>query len=657
MFNNKPLAALVALACSPLALAATPVTQLDEVVVTASRSPDKVSDLPVNVSVITAADIANSTARTVQDLLSTLAGVHVFNNTGSADSAMVDLRGFGMTGISNTLILIDGVKQNTNDLLAPNLGVVPLSEIERIEVVRGSGAVAYGGGATGGVINIITRGGFKAANGVQATLTAGSYNLKKLDLSGHLSGQQVALDAFVKSLSSDNYRANSAERNDSAGLTATVRHQGGDVRLYARSSNQDLRMPGARSVNPATGVDEFGNDPRGTSKPNDYMDIKTDAFGVQARQSLGEGMLSLDVATRAKQSQSEASGWLERRDLDEQSASLRYEQELGRHRLVFGVDTLQSDMDVNNGSPATLSTRIRQRHVGGFADVLLRPQAGTSISIGGRTQRIEDSAVDFTGFANSYQTNKELHAWQLGARQALTGQLEAYAKVGRSFRLANADEQAYVSSPLLPQTSQDKEIGLDWKQGGQVLRAAWFRYDLTNEIHFNKLVGFFGSNVNLAPTRRQGLELEGRSQLTANLELNGNLTWQQATFRQGTAGGVELAGNEVPMVPQQLATLGLSWLPQEASRIGLQLQYVGKQRLDNDQANQFDKQLDAYTVLNAKFSHRYSKQLSVALDVNNLFDRHYATYGIRSGATGSSGSYNLYPAAGRNVQASLTINY
>lgn len=657
MFNNKPLAALVALACSPLALAATPVTQLDEVVVTASRSPDKVSDLPVNVSVITAADIANSTARTVQDLLSTLAGVHVFNNTGSADSAMVDLRGFGIAGFSNTLILIDGVKQNTNDLSAPNLGVVPLSEIERIEVVRGSGAVAYGGGATGGVVNIITRSGFKAANGVQATLTAGSYNLKKLDLSGHLNGQQVALDAFVKSLSSDNYRANSAERNDSAGLTATVRHQGGDVRLYARSSNQDLRMPGARSVNPATGVDEFGNDPRGTSKPNDYMDIKTDAFGVQARQSLGEGMLSLDVATRAKQSQSESSGWLEQRDLDEQSASLRYEQELGRHRLVFGVDTLQSDMDVNNGSPATLSTRIRQRHVGGFADVLLRPQAGTAISIGGRTQRIEDSAADFTGFANSYRTNKELHAWQLGARQALTGQLEAYAKVGRSFRLANADEQAYVSSPLLPQTSQDKEIGLDWKQGGQALRAAWFRYDLTNEIHFNKLVGFFGSNVNLAPTRRQGLELEGRSQLAANLELSGNLTWQQATFRQGAAGGVELAGNEVPMVPQQLATLGLSWLPQEASRIGLQLHYVGKQRLDNDQANQFDKQLDAYTVLNAKFSHRYSKQLSVALDVNNLFDRRYATYGIRSGSTGSTGKYDLYPAAGRNVQASLTINY
>jgi len=639
MFNNNPLAALVALACSQAALAATPVTQLDEVVVTASRSPDKVSDLPVNVSVITAADIANSTARTVQDLLSTLAGVHVFNNTGSADSAMVDLRGFGITGFSNTLILIDGVKQNTNDLSAPNLGVVPLSEIERIEVVRGSGAVAYGGGTTGGVINIITRSGFKAANGVQATLTAGSYNLKKLDLSGHLSGQQVALDGYIKSMTTDNYRANNAERNDSAGLTATVRHQGGDVRLYARSSNQDLRMPGSRSNA------EFANDPRGTNTPNDYMEVKTDTLGVQARQSAGEGVLFFDMATRDKKQSGLSWGTVDKRDLDEQSASLRYEQELGNHRVVIGLDALDSDMNVNG----YFKKRIEQHHLGGFVDLLLRPLEQTSINLGVRNQRAEDKA---TG-DGSYQSNKELRAWNLGLRQTLSAQLDGYVKVGRSFRLANADEQGYTVNNvlLLPQTSQDKEIGLDWKQGGQALRAAWFRYDLENEIGYNPLAAG-GRNVNLEPTRRQGIELEGRSRLAANLELNGNLTWQQATFRSGAG----LAGNDVPMVPQKLATLGLSWLPQEASRIGLQLQHVGKQRLDNDQTNQFGEQLAAYTVLNAKFSHRYSKQLSVALDVNNLLNKRYATYGITDEWT-SPTAYNRYPAAGRNVQASLTINY
>ncbi|KAG1605746.1 hypothetical protein G6F46_013508 [Rhizopus delemar] len=53
--------------------------------------------------------------------------------------------------------MIDGVKQNTNDLSAPGLGVVPLDQVERVEIVRGSGSVQYGGGTTGGVVNIITK--------------------------------------------------------------------------------------------------------------------------------------------------------------------------------------------------------------------------------------------------------------------------------------------------------------------------------------------------------------------------------------------------------------------------------------------------------------------------------------------------------------------
>ena len=146
------------LLCSAPALAAaqqTPApTELSPVIVTAQRVPSDAATLPVAVSVITAEDIAASSARTMQDLLSTQAGIHLLNTSSSTDNAIVDLRGFGMTGASNTLILVDGVKQNTNDLSAPNLGVVPLDQVERIEIARGS--VQYGGG-TGGVINIITR--------------------------------------------------------------------------------------------------------------------------------------------------------------------------------------------------------------------------------------------------------------------------------------------------------------------------------------------------------------------------------------------------------------------------------------------------------------------------------------------------------------------
>lgn len=648
--QSKTLTAL-AVALAAAHAHADDAVRLDEVVVTASRVPEALKDQAANITVISAEDIANSSARTVQDLLSTVAGVHVFNNSGSPQRATVDLRGFGMTASSNTLILVDGVKQNANDQSSPNLGGIPLDQIERIEVVRGSSAVQYGGGATGGVINIITRSGFKARDTLRVGVTAGSYNLKQLDVAGHVASQQVALDAYVQSMKSDNYRDNNAERNDSGGLDLSLRHDSGDLRLYARHTNQDLRLPGARKVDPATGQDQYHDDPRGASTPNDYADLKADSYGLQAKQELGRGMLYLDLGVRDQKTLSYQWGGLDQRQLDETNGSLRYEQPLGAHRLVVGVDTLRSDTDVD--SLWLGASRIKQRQLGGFADLRLKPWGGGAVTVGGRTQRVEDETTSLP-VGSVKESNKELHAWQLGLRQQLSDTWSVYASLGQSFRVPNSDDQYGLTTALKPQTSHDKEVGAEWQQAGRSLRAAWFRYDLVDEIHYNQLAF---SNVNLDPTRHQGVELEGRVVLTPRWELNANLTWQQATFRSGHAGGVELAGNDVPLVPNWLANVGVAWLPQDATRVGVQLQYVGEQRMDNDQANQFGTKLDAYTVVNAKLSHGFGKQLDAALSVNNLFDKRYATYGARSGSTGSSGVYNVYPAAGRNVQATLSYRY
>ncbi|WZB66768.1 TonB-dependent receptor plug domain-containing protein [Achromobacter xylosoxidans] len=208
-----------ALLCSALGPVAPskppPAPELDTVTVTAQRVPSDGRTLPVSISVITAEDIAASSARTMQDLLSTQAGIHLVNTTSASDNAIVDLRGFGITGASNTLIMIDGVKQNTNDLSAPSLGVVPLDQVERVEIVRGSGSVQYGGGTTGGVINIITRKDFaKEPVTARATATFGSYGLRQYDAAVALNNQKVGVDAYMQSLHSDGYRDNNAETRE-----------------------------------------------------------------------------------------------------------------------------------------------------------------------------------------------------------------------------------------------------------------------------------------------------------------------------------------------------------------------------------------------------------------------------------------------------------
>lgn len=659
---------LPALAAAQSSPAQTPfpqeVPELQSVTVTASRVPVANGDQPVQVSVLTEAQIARSSATTVQELLSTQAGIHVVNTTGAADQAMVDLRGFGLSGASNTLILIDGVPQNNNDLSTPVLGAVPLARIERIEIVRGSGTVQYGGGATGGVINLLTKRGSADGEPITASVTGsmGSDQRRQIDAAFSVQNEHVIVDAYGQSLRTDNYRDNNHERRDGGGGAITFRHDDGQIRLYARTMRQKLGLPGPRLVDPATGVNQYRDDPRGTSTPDDYVDTQTDAFGIHVEQRLGAGILYAELNQRDKTLRGFTGSdygdiWRDQ-DLNERTGSLRYLLPIAEeHALILGGDMLDSDLDASNAyssSPVGDAWRARQRRRGVFAEIQVQATETTRLTLGGRRQYANDRLTTLSGYSGNADETRHLGAWQLALRQEMGAGWSLYGQVGRSFRFANSDETLYVATSLQPQTSVDKELGLLWRAASSSARLTWFRYDLTNEIQYNPLTF---SNVNLDPTRRQGIELEGEHQLTPSVSLNGNLTWTQATFRSGSANGVSLTGNTVPLVPKWMANVGATWRPTDKLFLSLSGQYVGKARMDNDQANQFDRQLDDYFLVNGKIGYAFNKRISASLAVNNLFDREYATYGIRSGSTGSSGSYYLYPAAGRNVLASVTLRY
>ena len=147
----------IALAAGIALLPLMPAHAEDAVIVTATRFPERLLDSGVGMVVINAEAIAASTATTLPELLARTAGIHVRNNSGSPD-LQLDMRGFGITGDQNTLVLLDGIRINQNDLSPTQLSAIPLNAVERIEILPGGGAVQYGGGASGGTVNIITRG-------------------------------------------------------------------------------------------------------------------------------------------------------------------------------------------------------------------------------------------------------------------------------------------------------------------------------------------------------------------------------------------------------------------------------------------------------------------------------------------------------------------
>ena len=158
--------------------------RLDPVVVSASRVEQRLRDVPANVTVITREDIEHSPARTVDDLLRQIPGFSLFRRSSSLvthpTTQGVSLRGIGPSGVSRTLVLLDGIPLNDPFGGWVYWNKVPLESVERIEVTRGGGSGVWGNYALGGVINIITK--RPEARVAQAKLDLGTRDTVDADL-------------------------------------------------------------------------------------------------------------------------------------------------------------------------------------------------------------------------------------------------------------------------------------------------------------------------------------------------------------------------------------------------------------------------------------------------------------------------------------------
>jgi len=126
------------------------------IVVTPSGIEQPVTDANTTITVIDQKTIEESNAGSVAELLRGQAGVHVSDIFGDGSQATIDLRGFGPTAGSNTLVLIDGRKLNNSaDGASPDLSLIDIDDIAQIEILQGSSGVLYGNQAVGGVVNII----------------------------------------------------------------------------------------------------------------------------------------------------------------------------------------------------------------------------------------------------------------------------------------------------------------------------------------------------------------------------------------------------------------------------------------------------------------------------------------------------------------------
>mgnify|MGYP002654791216 FL=1 len=168
---SAPVAQRLGLALGTLAsaLCASPVAHSQSfqpnMVISASRVLQRAQDALPDVSLITRADIERSQARDVPTLLQNLAGMEISQSGGMGGVASLFMRG---AESRHALVLVDGLPMNNLNFNLAALEHLPLSGIERIEVVRGNVSSLYGSAALGGVVQIFTR--QNAASAAEASM-------------------------------------------------------------------------------------------------------------------------------------------------------------------------------------------------------------------------------------------------------------------------------------------------------------------------------------------------------------------------------------------------------------------------------------------------------------------------------------------------------
>jgi iron complex outermembrane receptor protein len=630
---------------------------LKEVVVTATRFAEPAGTLPFGVSVITSEEIQSSGATSVNEAVMRLLGVPGRLDLSGGNNYSLDLRGFGVTADSNQIVVVDGLRFNEADQATAGLSSIPIDSVERIEVLRGTGSVLYGEGATGGVIVITTKAGLgiQRTNSAQLYGAIGSHNLKDARASVLLTSGGFSMDVVADDRRTDGHRDNFASVSN--GLNVSGQWSNDWLRMGARAGRNSLGsgLPGALSA-AAYAADPYQADPSRATSKTDSASIKKENTGLFVEASMGSWQLAADANQRSKVLHSFSYADPFDYDVDASNYSMRALHNgkiaSNANAFVIGYDQDAWDRTIKQSTFTPVGSRAAAKSSAFYIkDDLTFSAAGTRVSVGWRTQEMKKAE------GNSVTSlNDRLHAWDLGVSQPIQQNITVYGRLGSSFRLPNVDEFSFATPgvPLKAQTSRDLELGARWKLPSGQVEMRLYRNELTNEIGYDSnAIGPHsydspypsdGANVNFDPTQRQGLELETKQALRASLDLRVNVALRQAKFIAGV-----YSGNDVALVPKQTLAVRANWRPIAGHSLDGGVTWVSEQSPDFANACK----MPSYAILDLRYAYKY-QNAEFALGVANLTNEKY--YTLAYACAGSLPTY-VYPEAGRNFTASVRLKF
>lgn len=659
---------------------------LATVVVTAERTRTALAATTSAVTRVSPSELAALPHATVADVLRLVPGFALVDFDGQGNDPQVMVRGFYGGGEAEyVVVLIDGkpaAQVHTGRVAWDALP--PLSAIEAIEVVRGSGSALYGDAAVGAVINILTRDGGDAAP-ARWSLGGGSSGSRFASMGVGWSG--ISLAAGVDQ--TDGFREHSERSTGRAAATASLASgPGGSLAASLRSHWRSFDEPGAL-------LENLGDDSR-ASDPLFRFDHTTDrahALSLDGERRLTDrARLSASLGGEYRRTTAVRTLALAPGFGDTQERGARNDRIGGRLQLevidtpIAGSDVLVVGAELDHGSidsryygvvtgdrdtylsasgargPLQAAGAGSRRAMAGFAHYALQASEAVRLSLGARLDALRDvfepeapstgGRVTASHTVLSPRAGVNARYWSSGSS---TG--HAFVTASRSFRAPTLDQlfdQRAIPIPFPPFTATTSNADLEPQFGVNLeagvlhgLRrgalqvtatASVFQIDMKDELDFDVATLRY---VNIGRSRHRGVETGVHLSAGSALAWFVNYARQSATARSG-----DYAGRQLKAIPRHLVTTGASFAPLAGVQSALTLTRAHRMYLDD--AN--TRTIPAWTRVDAQLSYA-PRATMVVLEVRNLLDAAYHSTGFPDPA-GSGGAY-LYPAAERQLRLSL----
>ncbi len=311
--------------------------QLSTIKVTSSYLNSNEKTATFSTEIYTKDEIEKSKSKDVYDFLNSQTSINIAPNYGNTFTQMIDLRGYGIgSGYQNVVVTVNGRKLNNVDMQSQLLSAIPISSIEKIEIIKGSGSVQYGDGANAGVINIITNG--KNENYIMAHI--GNDDTKGGTLSLGFNNQDLIINALVDYSSTNGTREDSLNNKDSNHNRnrkfEVIYFPTEKLELRAGRVLSDMRL---KYAGPLT-KDEYKDNPNHSSNLNEqylnnYVTTLGSTYNFNDNYSLDINYSDEDKLSRF------SSGWQSNYEYESFNTSLNIKQ--NDYSVVVGVDSFDGD--------------------------------------------------------------------------------------------------------------------------------------------------------------------------------------------------------------------------------------------------------------------------------------------------------------------------